>query len=221
MGLDTLANVKSRLGIAGSTDDTFLQAQINLVSDAIERYCCRKFAVGNYVQTFYNEDYDPSRQIMLAAYPLISVASIVEDTMPTSSPPALDPSFYRVNLAAGIISANRWMSKTFFYPFNYQTVVTYQAGYATIPSPVLCVLDAVVQERYNKKKNSVGLDFGSDVQSITIPGSIAIQFDFSLKQNQRNSPYGVILGVHANLLDDWATERQIIGSGRLEYVVVT
>jgi hypothetical protein len=219
--LDTLSNVKTRLGITTTDWDTFLTNEIQLVSDAIEGYCGRSFAQRSWSQTFYNEEHHPSKQIVLYHYPVTSIASIIEDTNPPSSPtPApVDPTIYRFHGPTGIINANRWQAKTFFYPFLYSTTIVYTAGYAAIPTPILCVLDSVIQERYNKRTSGVNLAFGSDVQSITIPGSIAIQFDFSLKNNLRTSTYGVILGVNANILDPWASERQVLGSGKLEYVV--
>ena len=73
-------------------------------------------------------------------------------------------------------------------------------------------------ERYNKKSSGVDLNFGSDVQRVSIPGAISIDFDYSLSNNERKSAYGVILGSNSNILDDWRSERSVIGSGKLEYV---
>ena len=101
-----------------------------------------------------------------------------------------------------------------------ETVIEYDAGYATIPSAILSVLDSLVGERYNKKSSGVDLNFGSDVQRISIPGTISLDFDYSLSNNERKSAYGSILGNNANILDDWRSDRAVLGSDKLIYVEV-
>jgi hypothetical protein len=139
-------------------------------------------------------------------FPLVSVTSIVEDGS------TLSPSEYRVHLPTGIILKE----DGFFYA--KQTVVTYSAGFATLPSPVKSVVTSVVEERYNKKSSGVNLNFGSDVQRISIPGAISIDFDYSLSNNDRKTPFGLILGNHLNVLDHYRSERAIAGSGKLVYI---
>jgi len=92
------------------------------------------------------------------------------------------------------------------------------AGYATIPTIILTVLDSLVQERYNKKVAGVDLNFGSDVQRVSIPGTISIDFDYSLSNNERKSSYGSIIGSYANILDDWRSERSVVGNSTLQFV---
>jgi len=206
--LDTLANVKSRLGITTSDNDAFLTQQITLISDVIEAYCRRKFLQKTYIQTFYREDNRPSSILELYHYPVVNVSDVEQDGE------SLDDEAYRVHKPTGRIS--RTDKDRFF--FCEETIVTYSAGYATCPTPVLAVLDSIVSERYNKKIAGVDLNFGSDVQRISIPGAISIDFDYSLSNNERKSSYGTILGNNANILDDWRSERSVIGSGKLEYV---
>lgn len=207
--LDTLANVKSRLGITTSADDAFLTAQITLISDTIEAYCRRSFVVDDYIQTFYRGDYVPSRMLELFHYPLTAVATIEEDGI------ELDTDFYRVHKPTGRIIRTDGI---FF--FSNETVVTFSSGLAAIPTPILSVLDSLVQERYNKKTSGLDLNFGSDVQRISIPGAIAIDFDYSLNNNERKSAFGVILGSNLNILDQYRSERAILGNSTLVYVEV-
>lgn len=207
MGLDTLANVKSRLGITADDQDAFLQQQIDLISDVIEAYCRRKFITDEYIQTFYREE-NPYKQVVeLFHYPLQSVDSISQDGVP------LDSSTYRFNKPLA-----RVISKGMYFFTAEETVFQYTAGYDTCPSPVLSVLDTLVSERYNKKISGVDLNFGSDVQRISIAGAMSLDFDYSLSNNERKSAYGTILGSQANILDDWRSERAVIGSGKMEYV---
>lgn len=205
--LDTLSNVKSRLGITTSDDDTFLTAQITLISDVIERYCRRKFASASWIQTFYKEDLKNTKEILLYHFPVISVAEVDIDgtSYPTADLIVHKPTALVRREDKGAI-------------YGEVVTVEYTAGYASIPTPILAVLDALVSERYNKKKSGVELNFGSDVQRISIPGAISIDFDYSLANNDRKSSYGTIIGNYANVLDDWRSERAVIGSGTIQYV---
>lgn len=204
--LVTLSDMKSYLNISDNSQDAFLTDQLNLVSDTIEAYCRRVFNVATYEQTFYYQDYEPVSKMELFHFPLVSVTSIVEDGT------TLSTSEYRVNLPTGIIHKDCG----FFYA--KQTVVTYSAGFATLPSPVKSVVYSVVEERYNKKSSGVNLNFGSDVQRISIPGAISIDFDYSLSNNDRKTPFGLILGNHLNVLDHYRSERAVVGSGKLVYI---
>lgn len=209
--LDSLANVKSRTGITDTTNDTFLTAQITLISDTIEAYCRRVFTEQDYTQTFYLDDYVPSAMLELYHFPVSAVATIFEDDE------EVDTDVYRIHMPTGRVVRT---DGAFFYVD--ETVVTYTAGYAAgdIPTPILSVLDSIVLERYNKKIAGVNLNFGSDVQRISIPGAISIDFDYTLNNNDRKSAFGVILGNNLNLLDRYRSERTILGEGKLTYVTV-
>lgn len=208
MGLDTLINVKSRLGITTSDNDAFLQSQIDTLSDVIEAYCRRKFLENDYVQTFYRNEYKISKMIELFHFPVSAVADVDQDGV------FVDTTEYRLHKPTGrIVSAN---GMSFFTA--KETVVTYTAGYTTCPTPVLSVLDALVSERYNKKISGVDLNFGSDIQRMSIPGVMSLDFDYTLTSNERSSAYGSIIGNYANVLDDWRSERALIGSGKMEYL---
>ena len=205
--LDTLSNVKSRLGISTTADDTFLTAQITLISDVIEAYCRRKFTASNWVQTFYKSDLVRTEYLELRHFPAIQVTAVTVDDV------ALSLADLRIHKPTSRIR------KSDGYPFyGEEIVVAFQAGYAAVPSPILSVLDDIVGQRYNKKKSGVELNFGSDVQRISIPGAISLDFDYSLANNDRKSAYGTILGSSVNVLDEWRSERVVAGSSKIEYV---
>lgn len=205
--LDTLSNVKTRLGITTNDDDTFLTTQITLVSEVIETYCRRKFAEANWIQTFYCEDINSPLELPLFYYPVSAVTDMVIDDV------AFDVADLRVHKPTGTLK-----KVDFSRFYGKEIVVSYTAGYATIPAPILAVLDGIVGERYNKKKAGIDLNFGSDVQRISIPGAISIDFDYSLVNNERKSSFGSIIGSYANVLDAYCSERSVVGSGKLEYV---
>lgn len=205
--LDTLENVKDRLGIEDTEYDEFLTQQIQLISDVIEAYCRRKFAAANWRQTFYRDEIGSPKILELYQFPLIELDSITVDDEEE------DIQDFRLHKPTARIrrTDQGWIT-------GEEIVVDYEAGYETIPSPILEVLDSLVSQRYNKRKAGVDLNFGSDVQRVSIPGAISIDFDYSLSNNERSSSYGTILGSYANVLDDWRSERAVIGSGRLEYI---
>lgn len=207
--LVSLADMKTYLGIdtLDTSQDAFLTEQLTLVSDAVEAYCRRVFTEDEYIQTYYKNDYPISRQLLTFHYPVSAIDSIVEDGV------TVDAADYRLQKGTGSVIkpyGNFYIAE--------ETVVTYTAGYISIPSPVLNVVKSVVEERYNKKISGVTLNFGSDVQRISIPGSISIDFDYSLSNNDRKTSFGVILGSHVNVLDFYRSDRAIVGSGKLEYV---
>lgn len=205
--LVTLNEIKSYLGITNTTYDSFLTQQGTLVSNIIEAYCRRTFSLGSYVQTFYSDENRPAKTITPYHFPVTEVDSIVEDDV------ELDSTLYRLHKPTGIITQPYG---SFF--FARETVVTYTAGYANIPDAIKSVVFSIVQERYNKKTSGIDLNFGSDVQRISIPGAISIDFDYSLSNNERKSAFGSILGSQVNVLDYFRSERAIIGSDKLEYI---
>ena len=207
--LVTLADMKTKLGISDTSQDTFLTEQITLISDTIEAFCRRKFGQANYTQTWYEQDMkNKTNTLITYMFPIISVTSVtIDDTT------VLAPTDYRLHKPTGTFtptdSCLTWADKL---------VMVYSAGYATIPSIIQEVVYSLVTERYNKKTAGIDLNFGSDIQRISIPGTMSIDFDYSLQNNERKTTFGVILGNYLNVLDYWRSERAIIGSGELKYV---
>ncbi len=222
--LVTLAEMKISLGLAVTTYDTFLTEQITLVSDTVEAYCRRVFNSTMVSQTYYGSgttfngwyqsghvpgaDYLPSRQLQTFHYPLISVTSVTEDSV------VVDPTIYRIHKPTGTLIRT---DGTYFFQ-ALQTVVAYTTGFSAVPTPIVSVVKALVEERYNKKTSGVALNFGNEVQSISVPGAIAVDFDYSLTANDRNTPFGMILGNNLNVLDYYRSDRAILGNSKLIYV---
>lgn len=205
--LSTLAGVKAYLGIAPSdeTNDVFLTFQLSVVSEAIEGYCGRKFESADYTQFFYSDEMRYSQQLPVFHYPIVSIFSIFEDTVELTQD-------YRVETDLGFIVRE----KSFWLPNvsvlgNEKVTVNYKAGYAIIPYPVQYVLFSIIQEKYNKKKAGIDINFGTDIQRVSIPGALSIDFDYTLDANQRQNAYGNILGNYLNVLDPYRSERSIIG----------
>lgn len=196
--LVSLADMKTFLGISVNTYDAFLTEQLNLVSDTVEMYCRRKFASASYTQTWYSDDLENLKQIIAFHFPIVSTTSLKIDGED------LDAEDYRIHKPSGIIKVLTEIGRSWD-----EIVLIYTAGYATIPTPIDAVIKQIVQERYNKKVSGVSLSFGSDVQRVSIPGTISIDFDYSLENNQRKSAFGIILGSTTNVLDAFRSERPI------------
>jgi hypothetical protein len=68
----------------------------------------------------------------------------------------------------------------------------------------------LIEERYNKKVAGVALNFGSDVQRLSVPGVMSIDFDYTLQNNERDSKFGMFIKGYANVLDSFRSERSIL-----------
>ena len=102
MSLDTLANVKTRLGIAGSADDTLLGLLQDSADQWISNYCGRDFGGGTYTE------YHPggSEFVHLKNFPVDSVSSVKIDpghVFPAST--TLSPTAYVVHNERGVIQS--------------------------------------------------------------------------------------------------------------------
>lgn len=217
--LVSLADMKVYLGIPSgdTTYDALLTQQIQLISDAIEAYCKRKFEQATYIQTFYKEEMVELDYVLdsvtLYHYPLISVASVLQKQDELDVGTALPN--YRVHKPTAKI-----INKDYCNMFSGAKIieVTYDAGFAVIPSIVTNVVYSLVQERYNRHVAGVDLNFGSNVQSVSIPGTISIAYDYSLDENDRKTHFGAILGKYVNTLDHFRSERSVVGDLRLAYL---
>lgn len=210
--LVSLSDFKSYYGITSSDNDTFLSAQLALISDIVEAYCGRKFSLATYEQTFYVDDYsifDESKGLFLYHYPVVEVVSAELD----SGVDFIEEGTLRLHKPSGLIR-----NKEGLFQGSETLVVTYQAGVSSIPTIIKEVILSIVKERYNKKISGIDLNFGSDVQSVSITGVMSIAYDYTLQSNDRKTRYGNILQNWVNVLDPMRSERVVVGSGKVEYV---
>lgn len=215
--LVSLADMKTHLGITDATYDTFLNTQLTEVSDIVENYCGRVFSEASYIQTFYRDDFDDQkpRTIPLFHYPLTTLTYVKEgsETSGVFTENTEITTDIRQQKPLGKITLPEG-----FFGYDEVLQVSYDAGYATIPSAIQVAVKSIVEEKYNKYVSGVGLNFGSDVQSIAIPGTISVTFDYTLQQNQRSNAYGTVIGAYTNILDQWRSSRTVVGQGRITYV---
>lgn len=214
----TLTEIKSYLGITSTDYDDFLTIQESIISETVEGYCGRIFLEKDYVQTFYIADFlqESRKELTLFHYPLTELTTVIEkqdgvtiqditsDVLPHNPTALLKKKFL----------SGSWPD---FFCYGNEVEVTYSAGFAAVPGPIKSVILSLLEERYNKKLNGIQLNFGSDVQRISIPGTISIDFDYSLQANDRTTAFGTILGNYVNVLDFYRSERSIAGFGKIAY----
>lgn len=225
--LVTLDEMKTYLGIplVTVTYDDFLNREITTISDSIEGYCNRQFISQGYVQTFYKDDYEELKnreQLFLYHYPVTTINSVKEVEILESGEveTILSASSIRSNPASGKIRKQTLGRKEFWFIDCFEKlVVDYVAGYINIPEPIKSVVYSLVSERYSKENSGIDVNFGSDVQRVSIPGVMSVDFDYSLNANERKQHFGMILGNYANVLDSYRSERSLLPNSIEAYIV--
>ncbi len=100
MSLDTLANVKLRLGITTSADDSLLSLLMDSADQWVAGYCGRDFAGGTYTE------YHPGggTLVFLTNYPVQAVVSVkVDPAYGFGAETTLPATAYTVHLEWGIV----------------------------------------------------------------------------------------------------------------------
>jgi hypothetical protein len=102
MSLDTLANVKTRLGITTTADDTLIALLQTSADSWIANYCGRDFVGGAYTEYFPGN----TEFLTLVNFPVISVTSVnVDPAQVFGSNTIIDPSTYVVHSERGVIQS--------------------------------------------------------------------------------------------------------------------
>lgn len=133
--LCTRDNVKTFLGLGGTTHDAAIDLLLPNASEAIELYCRRRFA-----QTAYAECYDGAGDtVVLRRRPVINVTHVWDDPYGEFHDESLlDPSEYFVEAARGFVTLRAGR----FFAGRGNVKVVYDAGYTLVPSDVAqaCIL---------------------------------------------------------------------------------
>jgi hypothetical protein len=108
MSLDTLANVKTRLGITGSGDDSLLSLLQDSADRFIANYCERDFEGGNFTE----QHAGGSEFVHLRNYPVSSVTSVkVDPSYGFGAETVIPSTAYVVHSDRGVIQsiAGNWL----------------------------------------------------------------------------------------------------------------
>lgn len=215
MALVPTTEVKTYLGITDSSLDTFLDTQGEILSDAFELYCSRKFLTASYTQEVFLDELNDEyfRELNLYHYPIQSITSVVASFL---DDPITD---YRLISNTGVLrKSNGWFSGSYGSSEEDKITIQYVAGFDELPNPLKQSYFNLMNQAYQKRSSGIGIDFGSNVQRLSIPGTISVDFDYSLETNNRNRGLGQIIGNEANVLDLYRSERTMIGTVRNGHV---
>jgi hypothetical protein len=220
MSLVALDDLKTYLGIdlIDTSQDAFLNGEIALFDETVQNYCNRIFEVNTYTETIYYDDFKDDFEYTLYHHPVSLITSVTE-----KAPDAPDElQTFRLNKRTGnlVLTNDSGVKKRLFS--NYSTgaylEIIYDAGYATVPLEIQEAVKALIQQRYNRKNAGIDLNFGNNVQRISIPGVMGIDFDYTLNSNERQNKYGMLLGDYLNVFDNYRSERTIVGDNTKVYL---
>ena len=219
MSLVSLEDMKEYLGISDSSQDDYLNSELALFSEAVENYCNRKFLQATYTERIYHRDFRNQREHYLYHFPVVSITSVTEKAY-NEDDVALG---HLVNKKIGklnVLDECEYVRNLFTNTgMNGYLEIVYEAGYTDTPLEVQEAIKELIQARYNKRESGVDFNFGSNVQRVSIPGVMGIDFDYTLSTNERSNKYGMLLGDYQNILDNYRSERTLIGESQVTYEV--
>jgi uncharacterized phiE125 gp8 family phage protein len=144
--LCALADVKTYLGITDTNSDTVLTALVVNASAMCEAFCNRVFAQASYTET---RNGSGKAAMTLANAPVSAVASVSVDGLPVIA--SASPT-----LGGYVFDADTLYLRAGVYPCTFtagvqNVVVTYTAGFATIPPDVAQACIELVALKYAKR----------------------------------------------------------------------
>lgn len=149
--LTTLADVKAWLQTGQSafppTDDALLARLITAASDYIQAWLNRSIALADYLEV---RDGTGGQRLQFACFPVIAVLSLTIDGL--SIPPAPAASARTGDTAGYVFSATQLALRGYYFTQRAQNVVvSYTAGYASIPPEIAQACIELVALRYRER----------------------------------------------------------------------
>jgi uncharacterized phiE125 gp8 family phage protein len=170
MSLDTLANVKVRLGITTSADDTLLSALMDAADQYVAGYCGRDFAGGTFTE------YHPGGEAFafLRNYPVQAVTTVkVDSARVFGADTVLPATAYVVHTDRGVIQAliGPFVRCAGGAPRAVQVV--YTVATAAVPADVKEAYALLIGHWYRHVKTQIGAGF-CDLTQQTVGDSTTI-----------------------------------------------
>lgn len=142
MTLCALADVKTYLGITDTNSDAVLTALIAGASAMMETYCNRVFAQASYTET---RNGNGGYRLFLATAPVTAVASVtIDGTAVPAAAGSMAPGYLFDDLMI-------YLRQRCFTCGVQNVVVSYTAGYATIPADLTQACVELVAAKYAKR----------------------------------------------------------------------
>lgn len=167
--LTTVGRLKEYLGIASSTDDVLLARLVNAASDWFQTQVGRSILRNVYVES---HDGDGGRRLQLLRGPLVEVSSVSVNDVAIPARPSTTGAGYTVR-GQSVFLTNDYT----FTSGLMNVVVTYEAGFLTVPADVEQAVLEMAAMRYRERtrigvmSNSVGGESVS-YQTVTVPVSV-------------------------------------------------
>lgn len=157
--LTDLATVKAELNVTSGGDDVFFKSLISRASAAAASYCNRVFPVETVTDEFWAQrdpggfclipgKFDP---LMLSRFPIVTVTSVTENAVTL-----VDGTDFRIDADKGQLVRIDGSGYPRSWP-SYPIVVTYSAGYATIPFDVVDAVLRMVKNRFFMRQRDPSL----------------------------------------------------------------
>lgn len=145
-----------QIALGTTTYDSILIHMINDATAAIEKHCQRRFASTSYTDRLDGTD---RKLLYLCNKPIISVSSVTIDGTAITAASDYDddsqywiePKFNGVKCIGAIYRADKWDAG------SQNVVVSYTAGYASIPDDIRRACNMLIKEWYNIYQNEEGL----------------------------------------------------------------
>jgi hypothetical protein len=168
MALDTLANVKTRLGISGTADDTLIGLLQDSADAAVGNFCNRDFAGGTFTEYFAGG----SEFVHLRNFPVTSVTSVkVDANRQFGADTVVSTSDYVVHSERGVIQsvAGPFLPRGHIGLMNAEiriwtrgprvVQVVYATATSAVPNDVKEAYARLVGHWYRKVKTDVAANF--------------------------------------------------------------
>jgi uncharacterized phiE125 gp8 family phage protein len=149
MALESLANIKTHLGITTSADDAFLTELQAAAESWISQHCGRSFEGGTFVEDFAGFH----RTLRLRHYPVVSVTSVKVDLAWEFGPETiLDSSRYYLHAEYGLVESLHGPFGTGAAASAGTVRVTYTVATDAVPAEVKRAAAELVGHWYRQAK---------------------------------------------------------------------
>jgi len=172
MSLDTLANVKARLGVTGTADDTLLGLLMDSADEWVEQFTGRDFTGGTFTEYFPGS----VATLILANFPVTAVTSVkVDPAGAFGSDTAIAATTYALHAERGVIQSKVGLfvaDREGEYPRAIQVI--YSTATSSVPNDVKLAYSQLVGLWYRRVKTDVSTAFQNlDSQRL---GDLAVTF---------------------------------------------
>jgi len=170
----SLATVKNHLGVADNSKDAELLVEIELINEAFNNFCNRKFERQVHNASVPIGPLESS--VFLPNYPIVNVTKFEINNIPQS---------YIIGNEGELIADSSRFNRG-------MAAITYEAGYdeADLPKLIKSVFLTIIKQRYEKMLNNEEFENVDGISQISITGVATVKY----KDNQNESLDSILDG---------------------------